>query len=148
MPDSRFCTFHDHQECADRDMGKFCECDCHKPEGWVDAKLSKWKIDKLPISGGLIVLAYFRDSLEDIEWEWKVGVWSAAKMIGIPAPEGANPLSRVKTTPIIQGIAKNKNRPYEIKLDGFRTTMRRKDPIELRMRFVRLKAQLALERGE
>lgn len=144
MPKSKFCNWHDHQECCNReDARKYCECDCHTEEGWIDAELMRWRIDTLPVSRGTVVDLWFRDKLGGQEWLFRVGVWSAAKMVGVPVPAGMNPLSLINATQVISHLKKETR--YQIKLSGYRQTMHKYDETVLKIQYVRVKKQEALE---
>lgn len=145
MPSSKFCSFHDHQECADRQLNKFCECDCHIEEGWVDANLIKWKMVILPRTRTTVVDVWFKDKLGGREWPWRIGVWSAVKMMGLPLPGKVNPLSAIHPAQVI-GKLKG-GTVYEIKLGGYRTSMRKSSDTELRVQYVRVKKKVDI-RGE
>lgn len=142
MPQTDFCEWHDHQECTDRareNKGKnYCECDCHLEQGWMPAKLIKWKIQTLKVSGGQYIEVWFRDS-KGVEWLWNVGVWSAAKMMGVKIPKGANPLSMVKVPYVVNRLSNSQH--YEIKLGEYRVNMRKKAEVELRIQYVRVKKE-------
>lgn len=143
MPESKFCSWQDHEECDKREPGSerpnYCECDCHDPEGWVDATLLRWKLEPLAVSRGLVVKVWFRDHLGGQEWPWIIGVWSAAKMMGIDIPTGVNPLSFVKPAWVTNRLTDSKG--YQIKLGGYRTSMHKDADTELRIQYVRVKKE-------
>lgn len=145
---TKFCEWSDHQECVNRLEAKensknYCECDCHKEEGWIDATLTRWRMSVLKTSKATVVDVWFKDKIGGSEWEWRIGVWSAAKMMGLPIPPQVNPLSMIHPAQVI-GHLKKETR-YQIKLGGYRSSMRRHADTILKVQYVRVKKQGAIE---
>lgn len=140
MPKTDFCEWSDHQECTDRAKGgkNYCECDCHIETRWGVAKLTKWKIKSLSVSGKQYLEVWFRDT-QGVEWPWNVGVWTAAKMMGVTPPKGVNPLSLIKVAYVANRLSNSQH--YEIKLDEYRQSMSKRAEMELRIRYVRVKKE-------
>lgn len=139
MPKTDFCEWSDHQECTDRAKDKnYCECDCHLEQGWTPAKLIRWKIKTLSVSGKQYLEVWFRD-IQGVEWSWNVGVWSAAKMMGINPPKGVNPLSLIKVAYVANRLSNSQH--YEMKLDEYRQNLSKRAETELRIRYVRVKRE-------